>query len=500
MANHGKRYKLNALEAYIFAGIVREFGGLSHSNSLDKSSIEDLSKESNFDSDTLWKYCGLDTKNIGVTRKTLDKYVDQFSKGKFKSWGQLQSLINRTIPNRDVPYGHILPRDTYESIVSQGNIFLKEIFPNLKDDAYFNNVQPSIFSDSFSNNLNQYLDTLWYAYFYYPYGESYGQIIRTIIHIGESPEKVKSISPNNPLLDDFSGTVSFDKSEMVLNYNMTTKVSGKRGLHIKQYVHGGDSLPQVTLGEYLNIGNGGIGLHNIRVIMELKETDCKSLEGHDPKIYNERDVEFKSLPESYKRYLRFQKDNYREISTRGTYTLKDLDKVVLQEKKTRFYNKDVRLKEKFQVYLSFPRYRVSEEEYDRYHSLFSSLKDFWEEKYPIEIMSYCLTKPTSDRADSFHYISDMILDSDIFVGFFYKNSSISLSEIAIATEQGKQTFGFYSEDEKFNPEIFTGDWPDHVTMFGSYDLLEDALDYLKSDDFRVKHLAKYIKHYDDLTD
>ncbi|WP_367389088.1 hypothetical protein [Lewinella sp. LCG006] len=499
MAKDTGRYTINALDAYVISGFIRKYYSIPFDKPLTKEHVINAAESARVDPVTLGKYCGVHMEEVRVARTTLDKIVRFFSKKQFETWGEVSEIVNDTVLNQNIPYGYNLPEEKFFTILSKGKSVLAKIFPDIKieDSSHLDGDKGKI--TRHNGNIKQYLNTLWYAYFYYPYGRRYGQIIRTVIHIGDSPEKVNTYSPSNPKLDDFFGSVAFDKGEMVLNYNMTTRANGRRWLHLKQYVHGGDNIPEVTLGEYLNVGNGGFGLHNIRLIMELQAVDCQSPEGYEPKIYHEGDPDFHRLPNSYKRYLRFQRDNYREISTRGTYTLDDLEQVVQREKKNRFYSKDIRLTKKFQVYISFPRYSLPEDEYKIYHSALTELKDHWEEKYPLEIMEYCLKKPSTQTSDRFHFISDKILEADIFIGLFYNNGSISVSEITIAAEQGKYSFGFYSDDTSFIPQIFTSQWPQHVCFFWEYKELKDAINYLK-DDFVITHLAKNIDHYNNITE
>ena len=488
MPTRGRRYKLNALKSYIISALVRQKMGVPHDLPLDRDVIIEAADKADVDFETLGKFCAVSTKvEVLAAHGKLNKVISYFSDGNFETWAQIDEVIDQLKLDQNLHYGRVFPTKEHSIIVAKGNQVLRKIQPDLAlSDLDVSKWKEEV-STTPNESISQYLNTTWHAYFYYPHGGRYGSIIRTVIHIGKSPNEVSTYSPSDPKLDDFSGSVSFDKGEMVLNYNMTTKNSGRRGLHIKQYIHGGDNVPEVTIGEYLNIGTGGSGLHNIRLIMELQK---EQINDHlNPKILNEFDPGFHELPIAYKKYLKYEKSNYREIRGRGTYTLGDLEEVVKNEKKNRFVNRDVRLEPKFQVYISFPRYSLKKDEYSKYYSAIQDLKNHWSKNYPLEIMDCNLAKTPPTTPERYYVMSDNILDADIVIGLFYsKNSSLCTSEITIATERGKSVFGFTvgGSNKSLMPEIFNVKWPTHVDFFFKYPDVESAINYLKDEFVHIK--------------
>ena len=401
-------------------------------------------------------------------KEKLNTLIASFKLKDIKNWKDFNEKINL---NNITPNGNSIPYSQSLTDLSQDwqNIIRKSLIEQLsklqygKEEIEYLNftVQSSSNNIQISPKLKQlYLNTTWYAYFYFPLGNPHPQIIRTVIKIFDRPDRVETFAPRdrNRSLNEFSGSVKFDKSETFLIFDLTSKKTGERGVHIKLSVHT-EIRPDIALGEYVNIGTGGIGLHSIRLVMQFAGSEPNDLEKQSPKIFDSRDPDFYKIPSSITQYLCEENLNYRHSTTKPIYSLQDLRLEVKNEKSKRFTFQKVRLKRKFQVVLSYQRSSTKKKDFQADQKLLIELKEVLEKELPFEVDDYYLSQnsPLAIYPKSYDFYSNRIYSCEILIAFFFsEGSDLSISELSWAIEAGKKILIFTTNDRKYLPRSVKG--------------------------------------------
>lgn len=495
-----KRFELDGLELLLLSTLLKiEVGIKKKDEDLNKRDLNRIAFYLGRDWTTIKKFFNLSDKladrndTSTPNPSTMDKIIKRVKPVNCNTWEEFREKFITKLPYKypRISPKHIISESKKQEIEDYIDNVLSIVYGNNKPDlsVYFSTYKNDNIDYEVSEKLKKYLNSTWHIYFFFPLNPPKGEIIRTVLQIGSTPNDVHTYSPRNHIGgDDFTGTVRFNTEENILKYDLKTE-SGKRAPHILQLINSMEDLQKITLAEYHNSGLAGSGLHSIRAIMQYMGDSNLNIKDkkHLPTTINVGSPEFSKIPLAFKQFLRYEKNNYRILDgTPPIFSLKDLEQFVKTEEEDRFKQDYLRLHEKFQVIFSFPRYPdcVSEEEFEHYRKVLTELKAEMEQALPFEIDDYYLSRPQPHSYPRYRFYSDRIRESDIVIAFlFHKNASMSACELSIACETGKKVVIYAKNDKDYLPVLFRGDYETHVTIRDDFNTFEEAISEFK-DNFK----------------
>lgn len=329
------------------------------------------------------------------------------------------------------------------------------------------------------DKLELYYNTIWHLYFYHEEDFAMPKIGRAVLEIGENRKAVKLINFSDSESNDYSGSVSLDKSQIVLIFDLKTTQTREKWLHMKVSINTG-ILPEIALGQYSNLGDGAVSLVSGTIILEyLPLEEEKELVA---KPLGVSDTEFSEIHTGIRRYLRDKGLNY--FKTKAQIFTKDkLFKFVneyanVREKKS----ESVRLYPKMKVVITCPQTHLEPQHFEKYVKPCAELSRLLEEKLPFEVIHYPAEKysgASSKKARSFKYFHDRIMECDILIIFYFDVvSSMCLMELAWAAEHNKAVY-LFTVDFNMIPRVFQFQKPSSVQIYPGYSNPQEALDYIK---------------------
>ena len=439
--------------------------------------------------------------------KKLNEIVRSFKKEKINSWDDFRDKFasSEFIKDRErVPNGTLnqlnfeLQKNITKAVRNSLNKFYAK---DPKKAALIERLEFEGVAPQTPKKLKDYEGTKWYIYLCFELDWNNPKIVRSVIKFGNPANIVESSATNHVGFDNFSGTARLSEGGRVLILDMTSNSTQERELRIMMLINTG-RRPDIALGEYMNIGVGGMGLHSMRVVMQYLDPSIIP----KPAVLDVGHPEFETTPEAIKKYLYVRPTNVRLISgdTRVS-TLDDLTKFIRnQEDKSRFKDRKVRLHKPFQIVLISPRYSVSEEAFSaEYLNPLRTLKQHLEDikindEEAFEVIDYYLdtnTKPSFPRSYSFY--SDRIRNSEIVIALLFNKGSICESEITLAVEKGKTIHIFTNNPKELVPKILTrrDKKTPHIQVYDHCETPEEAVKWIIGDPLIFSREIAELKMY-----
>ncbi|MEM6628843.1 MAG: hypothetical protein AAF694_04190 [Bacteroidota bacterium] len=381
---------------------------------------------------------------------TLISNLDSFEETDWSSFTMNNKPSTEIIRrNQFIPIAHLeqLSEKWKVDIGKAVALVLKKLFPD-KDLSQLNlgPVEIDVQPNPLGKLQDNYLDTTWYVYFISAESR-FPKIGRTVLRIGDSPEKVTTESIKSGGFNDYEGTIEFDKNESYLILNLKSIGTSERWVHVKVDVSTG-GRPEIALGQYQNIGLAGRSLIFSNVVFEYINPDNEI--SISPIIVDAGDPQFSEVPLSIQKYLQNVDRNYSEPPSK-IYSIQALDDHL---EKDIFIKRDrerkIKIHSSLRFVISFPKYSIPEEVfYERYEGPTNELISFFTEK-GFEVLLKEKDEPRSKPpvAQYHKFFSDRIKACDIFIMLYFDRApSNSLIELGLALELGKEIFIYADEVE-----------------------------------------------------
>jgi hypothetical protein len=437
-----------------------------------------------------------------LRRKNLNAFVESLEIPNVYTW---EKFISKYPPthrkgkkNEFIPIAHFSDLSSlWQQRVTQAvNVSIakisnetKALVSSKKSDLAFD-IGDFLEKEAPSPKMQKFLNTTWYIYFIIIMHRT-PKIGRTILRIGNTPKDVETEVYKSYGLNDYIGSVEFDNSKKFLIFNLKSKDTLERWVHIKADVNTG-GLPQIILGQYQNIGIGGVSLIFSNVILQY--VDASMEESATARIFEETDTDFSLVPESIKKYLYDIKLNYAETTTQ-IYSLDSLKRYVesyeFEERTKETY---LRLDDKWNAIISTPKYSLEQSSRSKYEKPVSDLKLFLESEIGLKILDIPFRKSSGDFLINFPYevFQQRLRHCDIFILIVFDSNAVScLFELAWALKEGKDII-ILTDGTKYLPKIFQHRPPVNIEKYPQFSTPQDAVDWLIEEaDYLLK--PKYLK-------
>ncbi len=416
------------------------------------------------------------TFNSGV----LDAIVGQLGIEKKKTWHSFRSNYQpKSLKNNSqgyIPIAHLsdLSDSRKRQVVEDVKTTLSKIFPDKDVTAIqFDLAKPEEKQIESVKLEIFFLNTTWYMYFALNEFKS-PKIVRSIIRIGDSPNKAETEAIRRYGSNDFEGRVEFDKNESFLIFNLKAKGTNERWAHIKADVNTA-SRPPILMGQYQNIGIGGISMHFSNIVMEYLEPE--RAESAYPNFFDATSPDFFEVPVPIQKYLHDVKFNVAEPPER-IFSLDSLNTYVKSEEfREKCKPSYVRLRRDYVAFIGHPRRALSNDRRKEYDSVFNDLKDYLATQNFqtfMEPLRNLKTELPPLFSPEFHL--QTVQDCDLFVLIYFDEVvSNALSELAWAYQAGKHIFILTSKG-KILPSIYKNGNRIDIKEF---DDMQKAAEYFK---------------------
>ena len=421
-----------------------------------------------------------------LRRKNLNVFVEGLQIDNISNWddfiNEFPPTSSKSKKSEFIPIGHYsdLSEPWKKRIVKDVNISLAkmakmtQIFPKDKDSEILIDIVDLEEEKKHSSKMKKlFLNTTWYTYLITNEFE-HPKIARTILRIGDSSEKVETEALKVNGISDFSGTAEFDENGSFLVLNLKTKETLERWVHIKMDANT-SVRPEIMLGQYQNIGIGGVSLHFSNIVMEFIPNEKQS--SISSNYFDATDPRFSEVPIEVQKYLQDMKLNYAETSYKiyslyslGRYVDSDIFKEIMKPR-------SIRLGNKYRAFIGFPRRALDIDKREKYLSVFKDLKSYlgtqnFEIREDIltglEINSYPFFSP------EFHL--RRVQESDLFILIYFDSvRSKALSELAWAYQANKEIFILTSKDGIL-PSIYKNEKKVEIQEFEN---MQEAIQFFK---------------------